>query len=242
MKEVFNWICPYCNKHTTIVSDTNFSVGTHYYKSELKDGCIGLCTKIIICPNPECKEYTIEAFLYNADNQGYNLCNSQESGKHHCIGKPLIHWRLKPQTKSIHLPDYIPQQIRDDYMESCLILSLSPKASATLARRCLQGIIRDFWGISKSRLVDEIKELQNKIDPSTWSAIDAIRSLGNIGAHMEKDVGLIIDIDEDEAAILVKLIEDLFYEWYIARHEREERNRKVLEIAAAKKEQKQVEL
>jgi hypothetical protein len=47
------------------------------------------------------------------------------------------------------LPDYIPEQIKDDYYEACSILNLSPKASATLARRCLQGMIRDFWGITK---------------------------------------------------------------------------------------------
>ena len=53
-------------------------------------------------------------------------------------------------------PDYIPQTIRSDYEEAHAILNLSPKASATLSRRCLQGMIRDFWGISKARLVDEI--------------------------------------------------------------------------------------
>ncbi|MCB1884663.1 MAG: DUF4145 domain-containing protein [Geminicoccaceae bacterium] len=29
---------------------------------------------------------------------------------------------------------------------------MSPKASATLSRRCLQSMIRDFWTISKDTL------------------------------------------------------------------------------------------
>ena len=31
-----------------------------------------------------------------------------------------------------------------------------------------------------------------------WQAIDAVRSIGNIGAHMEKDINLIVDVDPEE--------------------------------------------
>ena len=72
------------------------------------------------------------------------------------------------------------------------IRDLSPKASATLARRALQGMIRDYWKVSKGRLIDEIDAIKEKVDPITWKAIDAIRRIGNIGAHMEKDINVII--------------------------------------------------
>lgn len=104
-------------------------------------------------------------------------------------------------------PDYIPQTIRSDYEEAHAILNLSPKASATLSRRCLQGMIRDFWGISKARLVDEIDALKDLVDPSTKKVLDALRKLGNIGAHPEKDVNLIVDIEPNEAHMLLKFIE-----------------------------------
>ena len=39
---------------------------------------------------------------------------------------------------------------------------------------------------------------------------------------MEKDVNIIIDIDEGEAKLLLGLIELLFEKWYIARHDEEE--------------------
>jgi hypothetical protein len=152
------------------------------------------------------------------------------------IEKPILSWNLKPQSSAIPQPDYIPDQIKDDYYEACSILSLSPKASATLSRRCLQGMIRDFWGITKNRLIDEINELKNqsKINTSTLDSIDAIRQIGNIGAHMEKDVNLIVDIDENEAELLIRLLEDLFQDWYVNKHEQEERSLKLRQIADAK--------
>jgi hypothetical protein len=82
-------------------------------------------------------------------------------------------------------------------------------------------MIRDFWDIKKDRLIDEIAELKSRVDGTTWAAIDAVRHMGNIGAHMEKDVNLIIEVDPNEAGLLTSLIETLFEEWYIARHDRE---------------------
>ncbi len=98
------------------------------------------------------------------------------------------------------MPDYVPQPVLDDYTEACLIKTLSAKASATLARRALQGMIRNFWGINKPTLAREIDELKDKVDTDTWTAIDSLRHIGNIGAHMEKDIGVIVDVELEEAA------------------------------------------
>ena len=149
-------------------------------------------------------------------------------------GNHLLSWMLRPQSSAKPFPDYIPESIRQDYTEACLIQDISPNASATLSRRCLQGMIRNFWGISKKSLNEEIKELETKVDPSTWQAIDALRQIGNIGAHMEKDVNVIIDVEPEEASLLIGLIETLLKDWYITRHEREERNKNLQRIAQAK--------
>ena len=148
-------------------------------------------------------------------------------------------WTLRPASSAKPLPDYIPQPIREDYEEACAILALSPKASATLARRCLQGIIHDFWKIKEDSLFEEITALQGKIDPELWTAIHGIRSVGNIGAHMGKDINMVVQIDSGEAESLVHLIELLLEESYIARHNRTERIRKVTEVAADKKQAKE---
>jgi hypothetical protein len=230
--ETFSWKCPYCKTQTTIIEQSNTSSQTHFYESKSKFGIIGLNTGFIVCPNPECKELVIKAALYNSNDIIYrNYSFHIKEGT-----KPIEIWNLKPQSSSIPQPDYIPEQIRNDYYEACSILSLSPKASATLARRCLQGMIRNFWGIKQNKLVDEINELksQKTINTSTLDSIDAIRQIGNIGAHMEKDVNTIIDIEEGEAELLIKLLEDLFQDWYIAKHEREERNKQIQQLAQAK--------
>ena len=130
--------------------------------------------------------------------------------------------------------------MREDYLEACLIREKSPKASATLARRCLQGMIRDFCGITKPTLFKEVEELERRVnedkapkgvEPEHMAAIDALRKLGNIGAHMEKDISLIIEVDPGEAQALIELIEMLFEEWYVARKKRQDRLAAIVKIA-----------
>ena len=101
-------------------------------------------------------------------------------------------------------------------------------------------MIRDFWEISKSRLKDEIDALENLIDPLTWEAIDSIRQVGNIGAHMEKDINLIIDVEPKEAQLLIELIEQLVDDWYIGRYNKEMRLKKDKRNGGKEKERKGV--
>ena len=55
---------------------------------------------------------------------------------------------------------------------------------------------------------------------------------------MEKDIDLIVDIDPDEAQILLELIETLFEEWYVSRKVRTDRFSKVAALRAAKDAEK----
>lgn len=152
-----------------------------------------------------------------------------------------VNSQVMPRSNCKQLPEYIPQAIRNDYEESYAILQLSPKASATLARRCLQGMIRDYWGITKNRLCDEIDALKDKIPTGQWNTIDALRKIGNIGAHMEKDVNMIIDIDSDEAEKLLKFIDLLINQWYIDRHQQEELMSDIIGISKNIQQMKQGE-
>ncbi len=156
----------------------------------------------------------------------------------------LSQWKLRPESSAIPQPDYVPEPIKEDYYEACAIKDLSPKASATLIRRCLQGMIRDFCRISRAKLIDEIRELRKQADEGkspkgvsheSVDAIDNIRGIGNIGAHMEADISVIIDVDPDEADLLINLAEMLLKEWYVERHNRETRLKQLTETAAQKK-------
>ena len=228
----FSWSCPYCNRDTTI-TDSNYSDSTHFFDIGNKEGGLGLRTVVVSCPNEKCREYVINGSLYKA-KFNHNYTNK------YLDGEPILTWSMKPSSLSKQFPEYIPQPIILDYEEACLIRDLSPKASATLSRRCLQGIIRDFWSVKKRRLVDEINEIKEQIDPITWQAIDAVRSIGNIGAHMEEDINLIIDVEPNEAQLLIGLIEILIKDWYITKYEKQQHLENIISVAGRKTEEKKV--
>lgn len=146
--------------------------------------------------------------------------------------------QVYPTSLAKQYPDYVPIQIRQDYIEAFNILHLSPKASATLARRCIQGMIHDFFGVKEKNLNAEITAIKDKVEPVIWQGLDDLRQLGNIGAHMEKDINRIIDIDSGEAEKLVKLIEFLIESWYIKRHETEQLFADINSICHDKQEQR----
>ena len=160
--------------------------------------------------------------------------------------KIIQKWRLLPDSIAKPQPDYIPKAIRKDYEEACKIAHLSPNASAVLARRCLQGTIRDFCKIQGKTLHEEIKTLENAVQKHSISgvteesikAIDSIRKMGNIGAHMERPTGMLIDIEPKEATLLIHLIETLFKDWYVARYERQQNLKNIQEITTTKVQQK----
>lgn len=199
--------CPYCSmvmpvskgtyieRKTSFESDDGMTFNGRYYKESPS------CLEVDFYKCPNCGEYII-----NAVGIGENIMD--------------VNIPIRPLSSAKQFPEYIPKAIRQDYEEACAIVKLSPKASATLSRRCLQGMIRDFWEIKEKNLYNEISALQDKIPADLWSSLDALRQLGNIGAHMEKDTNVIVDIDKDEADALIKLIELLMKEWYINREER----------------------
>ena len=51
---------------------------------------------------------------------------------------------------------------------------------------------------------------------------------------MEKDIDLIVDVDPNEAQMLIGLIELLIKDWYITQHDRKERLAGIVKISAAK--------
>jgi hypothetical protein len=110
----------------------------------------------------------------------------------------------------------IPINIGQDFNEACLVESLSSKASAALARRCLQNMLHE-QGITKDNLSKEIDEAM-KILPSHLSeAIDAIRNIGNFAAHPMKFThsGEIIDVEEGETEWILDVLEQLFDFYYV---------------------------
>lgn len=214
--------CPFCSMILPLTTNTQSvrhpsfvsSDDVRHYGGESKSH---LELSFIHCPN--CGEYTISA-----------------KGKGSAVDDVDI--TIRPQSMAYKFPDYIPQAIRSDYEEACSIVNLSPKASATLSRRCLQGMIRDFFQISKGSLFEEINAIKDKIPTEQWAVLDGLRRIGNIGAHMEKDINLIVDIEPDEAQKLIKLIELLLQQWYIERHNQQELFADIIGIDQAKQQER----
>lgn len=218
-----NFVCPFCSSKFVITRESHTAFKTLFIGNGVPyrrgvDDLDELSVRHYKCPN--CEEISIQI-------EG--------------IGKKVegIKIPVRPRSLAKKFPSYIPEAIRNDYEEAYLILHLSPRASATLSRRCLQGMIRDFWSVSgKKNLYQEITEIQDRVKPEISRVLKGLKDLGNIGAHMEKDINLIIEIDPDEAEKLLKLIEYLMKEWYINRYESEQLFNDIIGIDNAKKEQK----
>ena len=201
----FSWKCPHCSNFVTITNENcRRQVNEGFPRS--KDEKHYFISTFILCPNPNCGQASLLASLNSWKNDGYD-----ESP----LGKAYKEWQLIPEPRPRTWPDNVPVAIRQDYSEAVLICELSPKASATLSRRCLQGIIRDVHKVNERTLAKEIDKIKDKVNEETFNIIETIRQVGNIGAHMERDISIIIDIDPDEAQILIQLIETLIQKWYI---------------------------
>ena len=233
----FNRVCPHCGHAQTITKQEYFE---HYAYVNIDNHTLyplGIIIYAVGCANKDCKKISMsfELIEFQKTSRSYLPKRSAD---------PYLTRSIIPESNAKPQPDYIPSPLIEDYYEACNIRDLSPKAAATLARRCLQGMIRDFCGIKKDRLVDEIKALRKAVDdgtaphgvtPDSVDAIDNVWAVGNIGAHMEKEIDLIVQVDPGEAQILIELIEALFEEWYVARLRRKQRFESVKAVAAEKK-------
>lgn len=224
---ITNFTCPYCNRPTTITEPNYYRwsrrININNPSNWWKIDDLYFEYEAITCPNLECKKLHLQVSLKESKStpDGYSY-------------KTLQKRQLLPESEAKVLPDYIPKAIQQDYYEACRIRDLSPKASATLSRRCLQWMIRDFWNIQKKTLKQEIDELQWKVSAKVWKWIDSIRQVWNIWAHMENDINYIIGVEPDEAKLLISLIELLIENWYIKRYEEEISANAVINLAKEK--------
>lgn len=63
--------------------------------------------------------------------------------------------------------------------------------------------------------------------------------VGNIGAHLERDIDPIVEVDPDKAQLPIGLVETLVRETHIARDARQTQMGDLVALAQAKKQAKQ---
>lgn len=192
--------CPYCNTGISLKPEDEKIFRTRL-NSESETGI-----KIINSFCPECREFIVllEKGEYRWIDDAAELIEVRQ--------KEIIY----PKFALRVISKEVPQKYRDIFNESNSVLSVSPKASATLSRRLLQQILRDEYKINppKKDLSLEIDEFIKRTDiPSEIKqSVDAIRNIGNFAAHPLKyqSTGEIADVEAGEADWLLDVLEALF--------------------------------
>jgi Domain of unknown function (DUF4145) len=130
-------------------------------------------------------------------------------------------WMLPaPRDESADLPSEVDdEKFRKDFREAVSILSQSPRASVMMSRYCLQKLLRIKAKVKKGNLNKEIQEVidSNTLPSYLTDDIDAIRKLGNLGAHPSEDTSTeeIIEVEQDEAEWLVEVLRTLFDFYFV---------------------------
>ncbi len=226
------WHCPFCDSDQVVTGEGRQATFADL-TIDNADGPRRLVVKFVVCPNPACRQFSLNVSLHGREASG----NRAYTGRH------IKTWDLVPPSRARSFPATVPPHILEDYREACLTVELSPKVSAALSRRCLSEILRDYWRVQPGRLGDEFRQIKAAADPLTWEAIESVRSSGLVGARMESEGAEIQDVDPGEAQLLIGLIETLIRDWYVARDERRKRLAELKQIAGNRKaeDKKQVD-
>lgn len=239
-----SYICPHCGiiqiptDKTSAFFSSSADVGSFHEmgKRELAEA-LKIDGKATRCANDDCRRISVIITLSSGTSNRLGQYSTLQNSS-------FLNRMLYPGRTGKPFPEYVPDAMLEDYQEAWSIIDLSPKSSATLARRCLQAMIRDFCGVKRRTLFDEIDALRKLaeednlprgVDPDTIGAMLALKDVGNIGAHMSEVDGLILDVEPGEAEKLLALIEMLFADWYVTRGKRAERIAAVLGVGEAKK-------
>jgi len=132
---------------------------------------------------------------------------------------PIAKFTAFPKAVSRPVPAEVPDPYRSDFEEACAVLTLSPKASAALSRRCLQSILRDKAKSTKKDLYDQIEEVivSGTVPSHIVDDLHAVRNIGNFAAHPAKSTtsGAILDVEPGEAEWNLDVLDSLFDFYFI---------------------------
>ncbi|NQS88677.1 DUF4145 domain-containing protein [Patescibacteria group bacterium] len=126
------------------------------------------------------------------------------------------YFHIKQQYGGIEVDPGIPGHIALDYLEALLCREVyAYKAAVTMCRRALQASLLDMGANKKLKLEKQIDELfsKGKITEAIRDEAHKIRSLGNIGAHPDKDE--LKDVSEQEVEKIFKFMDAYFQCVYI---------------------------
>ena len=140
------------------------------------------------------------------------------------VSKALVkeQWVYPTSRRGKRFGHEVPDDFKNDYLEACEVLLVSPRSSATLSRRILEAVLRE-QGYRQSRISEQIDAVRNESVPDKklptvlLRIIDAVRQFGNFSAHEKKSPRTlqIIDVEPGEAELCVEIVEGLFEHYYV---------------------------
>lgn len=125
-----------------------------------------------------------------------------------------------PPARFADLPEQAPGQVGPLYREAAAVLGASPRASAALARRCLEEVLRE-QGFTKGTLFDRLSALEDspKANATLSKFLHGVREFGNLAAHGAKNPE-VPDVEPGEAEWCLEVIRELV-DYFYARPVRE---------------------
>jgi len=115
------------------------------------------------------------------------------------------------------VPQEVPAKLAKMYEEATLVLPFSEEASAALSRRCLQAVLLDAGKVTSKDLAPQIDEVLPQLPTYLKTQVDAVRNIGNFGAHPNKSKasGEIIEVEVGEAEWNLDVLDALFDFYYV---------------------------
>jgi len=136
----------------------------------------------------------------------------------------------QPKLSKVIASEFIPDNIRDDFVEAKMCLQMDAiKAAAAMSRRALQSSAYEK-GAPDKKLLDQLKWMfeQGIITKSLYNLAEKIRIIGNEGAHPSKDG--IDEVKKKESETIVKFLEKYLDHVYITPREIEELEKKEKDV------------
>jgi hypothetical protein len=180
---------------------------------------------IYVSTCPQCSKSIIAAEI------GRSIWDTQSNKNNFEIDMEFIVW---PRQITRAIPKEVPKHIVENYNEAASVLSISPKASAALSRRCLQALLREAGDANQKNLVDQIEYVKPQLPIYIAENIDSVRNIGNFAAHPTKNTDSceIVDVEPGEAEWNLDVLDLLFDIYYVqpvkAKEKRESLNSKLL--------------
>lgn len=198
-------LCPYCGIGIQPISKSHYHLTGRYWKEHHKDDLYYKWVHLGECP------YCRQHIIVITDGEALEDCE-------------LIDYQ--PKLYEVTASEFIPQNIREDFIEAKRCLQINAiKAAATMSRRALQSSAFEK-GAPDKRLIEQLKWMfeQGIITKSLYNLAEKIRIIGNDAAHPSRDG--IDEVKKEEAETIVKFLEKYLDHVYITPREVEELEKK----------------